>query len=145
MAPPRGLVFASLYAMRAGYLFMGLGLAIVKWPHLPDASHLPMYELVTLCTLTPMPLLAFLGLRYRARCCRCCSSNLVGSCSGWASSPSPEPPAQASTPPHVRCVKNSLVVVILAVIPCGVRSFERRANLGVEAGGRIDRRGETTS
>jgi hypothetical protein len=42
---------------------MGLGLAVVKWPHLPQASDLPLYEGVTLCTLTAMSLLAFLGLR----------------------------------------------------------------------------------
>ena len=53
-----------VYAMRAGYLFMGLGLAIVKWPHLADASSMPLYEGVTICVLTAMSLLAFLGLRY---------------------------------------------------------------------------------
>ncbi len=50
--------------MRAGYLLMGVGLVLVKWPLLPDAQTLPLYEGVTLCLLTAMSLLAFLGLRY---------------------------------------------------------------------------------
>ena len=50
--------------MRAGYLLMGVGLALVKWPLLPEAHTLPLYEGVTLCLLTAMSLLAFLGLRY---------------------------------------------------------------------------------
>ena len=50
--------------MRAGYLLMGVGLALVKWPLLPDAAALPLFEGVTLCLLTAMSLLAFLGLRY---------------------------------------------------------------------------------
>jgi hypothetical protein len=36
----------------------------VKWPLLPDAHTQPLYEGVTLCLLTAMSLLAFLGLRY---------------------------------------------------------------------------------
>ena len=58
------LSLTRLNLMRAGYLFMGLGLVVVKWPHLPQASDLPLYEGVTLCLLTAMSLLAFLGLRY---------------------------------------------------------------------------------
>ena len=50
--------------MRAGYLLMAVGLVLVKWPLLPDAQTLPLYEGVTLCLLTAMSLLAFLGLRY---------------------------------------------------------------------------------
>jgi hypothetical protein len=53
-----------LHLLRAGYLLMGVGLALVKWPLLPDARALPLYEGVTLCLLTAMSLLAFLGLRY---------------------------------------------------------------------------------
>jgi hypothetical protein len=53
-----------LNLMRAGYLLMGVGLAVVKWPLLPDAANLPLFEGVTLCLLTAMSLLAFLGLRY---------------------------------------------------------------------------------
>ena len=58
------LSLTRLHLMRAGYLLMGVGLVIVKWPLLPDADALPLYEGVTLCLLTAMSLLAFLGLRY---------------------------------------------------------------------------------
>ena len=58
------LSVARLYAMRAGYLLMGVGLVVVKWPLLPSADTLPLFEGVTLCLLTAMSLLAFLGLRY---------------------------------------------------------------------------------
>lgn len=50
--------------MRAGYLLMGLGLALVKWPLLLEIRTMPLYEGVTLCLLTAMSLLAFVGLRY---------------------------------------------------------------------------------
>jgi hypothetical protein len=63
-APPPVLSLTRLYAMRAGYLLMGLGLALVKWPLLPDVDTMPLYEGVTLCLLTAMSVLAFLGLRY---------------------------------------------------------------------------------
>jgi hypothetical protein len=53
--------------MRAGYLLMAVGLVLVKWPLLPDAHALPLFEGVTLCLLTAMSLLAFLGLRYPVR------------------------------------------------------------------------------
>jgi hypothetical protein len=53
-----------LHLMRAGYLLMGVGIALVKWPLLPQADSLPLYEGVTLCILTAMSLLAFLGLRH---------------------------------------------------------------------------------
>jgi hypothetical protein len=59
-----GLSLTRLHLMRAGYLLMGLGLALVKWPLLADASTMPLYEGVTLCLLTAMSFLAFLGLRY---------------------------------------------------------------------------------
>ena len=58
------LSLTRLHLMRAGYLLMGVGLALVKWPLLPDAAALPHFEGVTLCLLTAMSLLAFLGLRY---------------------------------------------------------------------------------
>jgi len=58
------LSLSRLHAMRAGYLLMGVGLALVKWPILPDAATLPLYEGVTLCLLTAMSLVAFLGLRH---------------------------------------------------------------------------------
>jgi hypothetical protein len=59
-----GLSLTRLHLMRGGYLLMGLGLALVKWPLLADASTMPLYEGVTLCLLTAMSFLAFLGLRY---------------------------------------------------------------------------------
>lgn len=62
-----GLSLTRLNILRAGYLFVGLGLAIVKWPHLADASSISRYEGVTLCMLTAMSLLTFLGLRYPIR------------------------------------------------------------------------------
>jgi hypothetical protein len=58
------LSLTRLYLMRAGYLLMGVGLALVKWPLLPDAASLTVWEGVTLCLLTAMGLLAFVGLRY---------------------------------------------------------------------------------
>lgn len=58
------LSLTRLHLMRAGYLLMGVGLALVKWPLLPGARTLPLYEGVTLCLLTAMSLLAFLGVRY---------------------------------------------------------------------------------
>jgi hypothetical protein len=67
IAAPRSdgeLSLTRLHLMRAGYLLMGVGLVLVKWPLLPDARTLPLYEGVTLCLLTAMSLLAFLGLRY---------------------------------------------------------------------------------
>ena len=65
-APPTepDLSLTRLHLMRAGYLLMGVGLALLKWPQLGDAQGLPLYEGVTLCLLTAMSLLAFLGLRY---------------------------------------------------------------------------------
>ena len=53
-----------LHLMRAGYLLMAVGLVLVKWPLLLEAETLPLYEGVTLCLLTALSLLAFLGLRH---------------------------------------------------------------------------------
>jgi hypothetical protein len=64
LATARELSLTRLHLMRAGYLLMGVGLVLVKWPLLPRADSLPLYEGVTLCLLTAMSLLAFLGLRY---------------------------------------------------------------------------------
>jgi hypothetical protein len=58
------LSLTRLHLMRAGYLLMGVGLALVKWPLLPEADAMPLYEGVTLCLLTALSLLAFLGLRH---------------------------------------------------------------------------------
>ena len=64
---PTELPLTRLHLMRGGYLLMGVGLALVKWPLLPDAHALPHDEGVTLCLLTAMSVLAFLGLRYPVR------------------------------------------------------------------------------
>jgi len=58
------LSVTRLHLMRSGYLLMAVGLVLVKWPLLPDAHALPLYEGVTLCLLTAMSLLAFVGLRH---------------------------------------------------------------------------------
>ena len=50
-----------LQVMRGGYLVIGVGLVLVKWPLLPDAHTMPLYEGVTLCLLTALSLLAFVG------------------------------------------------------------------------------------
>jgi hypothetical protein len=82
-----------LHLLRAGYLLMGVGLALVKWPLLPDARALPLYEGVTLCLLTAMSLLAFLGLRYPVKLLPMLLFESRGSCCGSPWSPSPRPPA----------------------------------------------------
>ncbi len=117
-APQRELSLPRLYALRAGYLFMGLGLAIVKWPHLPDASHLPMYEGVTLCMLTAMSFLAFLGLPYPVKMLPVllfeCAWKLL-----WlalVALPRATGPGLDNATSQM-LIKNSLVVVVLAVIP----------------------------
>ena len=65
--PATELSLTRLHLMRAGYLLMGVGLVLVKWPLLPRAHTLPLYEGVTLCLLTAMSLLAFVGLRHPVR------------------------------------------------------------------------------
>ena len=61
---PTDLSVRRLCAMRAGYLLMGIGLVLVKWPLLPSAHTLPLFEGVTLCLLTAMSVLAFVGVRH---------------------------------------------------------------------------------
>lgn len=63
-SPTTDLSLTRLHLMRAGYLLMAVGLVLVKWPLLLKADTLPLYEGVTLCLLTAMSLLAFLGLRH---------------------------------------------------------------------------------
>ncbi|QGN34414.1 hypothetical protein [Microlunatus sp. Gsoil 973] len=58
------LSLPRLYILRGAYLFMAVGLALVKWPLLRHAADLPLYEGITVCLLTAMSLLVFLGLRY---------------------------------------------------------------------------------
>lgn len=61
------LTLIRLHLMRGGYLVIGVGLALVKWPLLPHAHTLPLYEGVTLCLLTAMSLLAFVGVLHPVR------------------------------------------------------------------------------
>jgi hypothetical protein len=63
-AGPITLPAFRLNLMRGGYLLMGIGLAVVKWPLLPQAASLPAIEGATVCILTAVSLLAFLGVRY---------------------------------------------------------------------------------
>ena len=114
----RELSLPRLYAMRAGYLFMGLGLAIVKWPHLPDASHLPLYEGVTLCMLTAMSLLALLGLRYPVKMLPVLLFESAWKLLWLALVALPKATGPGlDTATTQMLARNSLVVVILAVIP----------------------------
>ena len=74
------LSLTRLHLVCAGYLLMGVGLALVKWPLLLEADARPLDEGVTLCLLTAMSLLAFLGLRHPVKLlplllfARCCPS-----------------------------------------------------------------------
>ena len=63
-AQPLTLPIFRLHLMRAGYLLMAIGLALAKWPLLLQAASLPLIEGATVCILTAVSLLAFLGLRY---------------------------------------------------------------------------------
>jgi hypothetical protein len=114
------LSLARLHLMRAGYLLTGVGLALVKWPLLPDAHSLPLYEGVTLCLLTAMSLLAFLGLLHPVKLLP-----LLLFESGWkllwlslvALPRAISGDLDAAT--HEVVVNCSLVVLILAVVPWG--------------------------
>ncbi len=107
-----------LYAMRAGYLFMGLGLAIVKWPHLSSASHMPLYEGVTICMLTAMSLLAFLGLRYPVKMLPVLLFESAWKLLWLALVAFPKAAGQGLDSATTQMLtRNALVVVILAVIP----------------------------
>lgn len=119
-APPRSPEFplARVNVMRAGYLFMGGGLALVKWPLLPDANTLSLYEGVTLCLLTAMSLLAFLGLRYPVALLPVLLFETAWKVLWLALVALPQALAgelDAATSDMV--VRNSLVVVIIAVVP----------------------------
>lgn len=112
------LSLTRLHLMRAGYLLMGVGLVLVKWPLLPEADTLPLFEGVTLCLLTAMSLLAFLGLRYPVKLLP-----LLLFESGWkllwlALVALPTANAGDLDAATTEIVSNcSLVVVILVVIP----------------------------
>jgi hypothetical protein len=105
---------------------MGVGLAVVR-PLLPEAHGLPRFEGVTVCLLTAMSLLAFLGLRYTVNCSGCLFESTWKLL--WLSLVAlPKATAgdlDAGTGETL--VSCSLVVVILAVIPCGTRGAATRA------------------
>ncbi len=111
---------ARLNLMRAGYLLMGVGLALTRWPQLPDAHTLPHYEGVTLCLLTAMSLLAFLGLRHPLKMLPVLLFESAWKLLWLAVVALPKAVSgnldSAATETLVNC---SLVVVILAVIPWG--------------------------
>ena len=97
---------------------MGLGLAAVKWPLLPDAASLPLFEGVTLCLLTAMSLLAFLGLRYPIKLLPVLLFESAWKILWLSLVALPRATSgdldAATTETMIRCL---LVVVILAVIP----------------------------
>jgi hypothetical protein len=107
-----------LNAMRGGYLLMGVGLVLVKWPKLPDAHTMPLYESVTLCLLTAMSLLAFLGVRYPVKLLPVLLFEVAWKALwlGLVALPQSVDGGldQATSDVAVNC---SLVVVIIAVIP----------------------------
>jgi hypothetical protein len=104
--------------MRAGYLLMAVGLALVKWPLLPDAHTMPLYEGVTLCLLTAMSVLAFLGLRYPVRLLPVLLFETLWKVLWLSLVALPEAAAgdldPATSDLAVRC---SLIVLIVAVVP----------------------------
>lgn len=112
------LSLARLNLMRAGYLFMGLGLALVKWPLLPDASSMPLYEGVTLTMLVAMSLGALLGLRHPVMMLPVLLFESAWKLLwlGLVALPQALGDGLDSATTDM-LVKNSLVVVILAVIP----------------------------
>ncbi len=118
--PAAQLSRTRLNLMRAGYLLMGVGLVLVKWPLLPDAHSLPLYEGVTLCLLTAMSLLAFLGLLHPVRLLPILLFESTWKLLWLALVALPQAASgdldSATTDVLVNC---SLVIVILAVVPWG--------------------------
>lgn len=112
------LSLTRLNLMRAGYLFMGLGLALVKWPLLPDAPSMPLYEGVTLTMLVAMSLGALLGLRHPVMMLPVLVFESAWKVLwlGLVALPQALGDGLDSGTTDM-LVKNSLVVVILAVIP----------------------------
>jgi hypothetical protein len=118
-----------LHAMRGGYLFMGLGLAIVKWPLLPDAHTMPLYEGVTLCLLTAMSLLAFVGVWRPVRMLPMLVLEVLWKVLWLSVVAVPRAVSGELDSAFVDVVVNcSLVVVIIAVVPWGLvwRTYVRQ-------------------
>jgi hypothetical protein len=107
-----------LNLMRGGYLFMGLGLALVKWPLLPDASSMPIYEGVTLTMLVAMSLGALLGLRHPVAMLPVLVFESAWKLLWLGMVALPQALGDGlDSATQEMLVKNSLVVVILAVVP----------------------------
>ena len=112
------LSLARLNLMRAGYLFMGIGLVLVKWPLLPDASTMPLYEGVSLTMLVAMSLGALLGLRHPVAMLPVLLFESAWKLLwlGLVALPQAVDNRMDAATREV-LVRNSLVVVILAVVP----------------------------
>jgi hypothetical protein len=116
-----GLSTRRLNVMRFGYGFMGVGLAIVKWPALlKNPESLPLMEGVVLCLLTAMSLLSFLGLRYPVRMLPILVFEAMWKLIWLAVVAVPlllSDDMDVATDEML--FKNSMVIVIIAVIPWG--------------------------
>jgi hypothetical protein len=114
------LSLTQLHLVRSGYLLMGVGLAVVKWPLLAQAHTLPLWKGVTVCLLTAMSLLAFLGLRYPVKLLPVLLFETTWKLLWLSLVALPQTVSgtrdAATTTVMVNC---SLVVVILAVTPWG--------------------------
>ena len=107
-----------LHALRGGYLLMGVGLVLVKWPLLPDAADLPLFEGVTLCLLTAMSLLAFLGLRYPVKLIPVLIFETLWKLLWLGLVALPQSTDGSMGPATAQVAVNcSLVVVVIAVVP----------------------------
>ena len=117
-AAPSTLSIGRTNAMRAGYLLMAVGLVIVKWPLLPDAHTMALYEGVTLCLLTGMSILAFVGLRHPTRMLPVLVFESVWKAL-WLGLVALPRTAAGDVDPAMRevIVSCSLIVVIIAVVP----------------------------
>jgi hypothetical protein len=121
-APTTGpeLSLLRLNLMRGGYLLMVVGLVAVKWPLLPQADTLPLFEGVTLCLLTTMSLLAFLGLRYPVKLLPVLLFESTWKLLWLALVALPQATGgDLDSATSEVAVNSSLVVVILAVTPWG--------------------------
>ena len=117
---PPELSSLRLHLMRAGYGLMGVGLAITTWPLLPDAHTLPLYEGVSLCLLVAMSVLALLGLRYPVQLLPVLLFESAWKLLWLALVALPQAVSGGLDPATADvAAKNSLVVVIVAVVPWG--------------------------
>jgi hypothetical protein len=115
---PSTLSIGRTNAMRAGYLLMAVGLAIVKWPLLPDAHTMTLYEGVTVCLLTGMSILAFVGLRHPTRMLPVLVFESLWKALWLSLVALPRAAAGDVDPPMREVIVNcSLIVVIIAVVP----------------------------